>query len=925
VVGTKVVRSHSVPWFKYNGVAEAYRALREARRRCRGKAIDPQLQAASIEWKRVSTEAKQQASTDLCKGIMDPDSKLRWTLFKRTSLSPFTSLASILDPSKALPADRAASLGNVGAAFVANGRPPQPPANPAVYAAITSQVQSWGAPANPSIPAHASDSWVFTAADVQQQCTRQHTKSAPGPDAILPIFLKHAGPAAWQALSTLFTFSWTHSVTPQAWREANVMALYKGDGSRAEPSSYRPISMTSIIIRTFEHLIHRRLSATLDPAVLQAAAPGYFAHTQFGFRSGRSTSDAIHYLISSVQRVLRRNDKPSPQCPVVFLDIKKAFDRVDHTLLLQRVHDAGIDGKAWLWLKSFLTDRRMRVVDSAEASDWVEVEYGVPQGCVLSPLLFLIFINDLLCAILSDARCRHIAPLFYADDGAIVPKPFPSSNPPGATYAQDYLAELKVALTILDQWCVDSRMLFGKEKTQLVVFTGRHTPDHSPYSALTVCGFTIDVVSHYLYLGVILDHRLEWDRHFHHALSRARTDSARLTRIALGAAAGYHPAIRSLVMGYQIPRFAYGSLFWARKLRPSKRRQLESAMARPLRAVLQLPTTTHLLGVLHLSNVPTVASLVLKEELSFAMRVHSLPPTHPTRQLFDKCLKQSAQSDSWVALSPGYSLDTATHLATYALPHAFHFVGPLLPLAERTSLAVPHLLGSDLGLRYWDVRTGANATRTWAQSNFKHPAFKSLIRNSFDVVPRLTRPLIRSLHQHSSLKEWKDQDAAASATAHATTAPLRSCKPSPCTSPYLSLDTSSQAVRRSRLLMGRSYTQQTRHRFPKDGEAPVPPSCTSSLCQPPPNSPFTAPHDTVSHSLLKCHRHDTARQQLQTRLSTLHCPSTLYLSTILGASVPPKPFRKKHIPLLLSFTNSFLDEVEAARATDASLVPFDPG
>jgi hypothetical protein len=125
--------------------------------------------------------------------------------------------------------------------------------------------------------------------------------------------------------------------------------------------------------------------------------------------------------------------------------------------------------------------------------------------------------------------------------------------------------------------------------------------------------------------------------------------------------------------------------------------------------------------------------------------------------------------------------------------------------------------------------------------------------------------------------------------------------------------------------MGRSYTQQTRHRFPKDGEAPVPPSCTFPFCQPPLNSPFTAPHDTVSHSLIKCHRHDRARQQLQTRLSTLHCPSTLYLSTILGASVPPKPFRKKDIPFLLTFTNSFLDEVEAARAADACLVPFDPG
>ena len=135
----------------------------------------------------------------------------------------------------------------------------------------------------------------------------------------------------------------------------------------------------------------------------------------------------MHFLLTSVQRVLHTETPTgteSLQCPVLFLDIQKAFDRVDHAILLQRVHDAGITGRAWLWLRSFLSDRRMRCVDSAEQSGWQQLGFGVPQGCVLSPLLFLIFINQLQLDILRDPLCSYVAPVFFADDGALCPNPF---------------------------------------------------------------------------------------------------------------------------------------------------------------------------------------------------------------------------------------------------------------------------------------------------------------------------------------------------------------------------------------------------------------------------------------------------------------------------------------------------------------------
>jgi hypothetical protein len=499
VVGTKVVTPSSSPWLSRPGVYAARQAQKAALKAVQHHPSDParhhRLRSARAVWRKVSREAKHATYIDLCQQIMSKDSKLRWSMFKRASPSTFTSLASIADPiTDALPIDHASSLDNLCSSFVANSLPP-PPHDPSAQLSLEQRCSAWADPLHPSIPSHPSDSWSFTPAQVEEQCTRQHTNSAPGPDSLLPVFLRHAGTAAWTALAAIYSFSFHHSVTPQAWREANVMALYKGAGDKSQAGSYRPISMTSIIIRTLEHLIHRQLAEELE-------GRRYFSDTQFGFRKGHSTSDAINYLLTSIQRVIGREGKGrAPQCPVLFLDIQKAFDRVDHNILLQRVHDAGITGKAWLWLRSFLSNRRMRCVDASEYSDWQPIQYGVPQGCVLSPLLFLIFINDLQKTIAADDNCSLLSPTFFADDGTIGPHPT-NCLPSVSSFEEDYLDQLHTAIDHLDRWCRVSRMRFGSAKTQLVLFTTRQRPDPSLYQSLTLCGFTISISPEYKYLGV---------------------------------------------------------------------------------------------------------------------------------------------------------------------------------------------------------------------------------------------------------------------------------------------------------------------------------------------------------------------------------------------------------------------------------------
>jgi Reverse transcriptase (RNA-dependent DNA polymerase)/Endonuclease-reverse transcriptase len=939
VVGTKVVYPSSSPWLRYPGVRAARIALHSALKAVRitphDPSLRPQLRSARATWRKVSREAKQRAYTDLCEQIMVKDCKLRWGMFKRASPSQFSSLSSIADPlTNALPVDHTASLDNLCTAFVANSTPP-PPSNPLSHLSLEQQICSWADPSHSSpIPPHPSDDWTFTTTQVEEQCRRQYTNTAPGPDSILPIFLKHAGLTAWHAMATIFTFSWTHSVTPQAWREANVMALYKGAGDKSQAGSYRPISMTSIIIRTFEHLIHRLLAEELE-------SRNYFATAQFGFRRNRSTTDAIHSLLSSIQRVLKLSSQSDAlQCPVLFLDIQKAFDRVDHSILLQRVHDAGITGKAWLWIRSFLSHRRMRCVDASEYSAWRPIHHGVPQGCVLSPLLFLIFINGLQKTISGDPNCSLISPTFFADDGAIGPHPT-RLLPIASSFQAKYLAQLKTAISHLNKWCKDSRMCFGAAKTQLVIFTTRQTPLTSPYESLTLCGFTISLASEYKYLGVYLTQRLTWTRHIRHAIQHARRASSLVTRVVLKARPHLDfSAVRSLVQGYVIPSYSYGILFWGRfsDLPMSSSRILQAAAATPLRTALSLPTTTHQLGVLEMCHIPTVASLALSAQLAHLHRVRGnvLPASHPTMKVHSNSITEAlgrtaACTHAGPVLSPSATLTTPVFVGVSSYPPLCSdpLIAPHLSQATRAALKLPPPVGSSRGAEYWHSKS-ADRLR-WSQQHFPYRSDPSkpscaglsrILRWSMTSAQGLSAPIIHELRWLSAHAEWRRQHLAPDHPVgtpdppHSTSSPLTVCKPSPGLAPFLhrlSPDKHHQQVTRARLLLGRARTGVVLHRFAKTAEM-VTINANCLYCSTPSN-PIA---ESIPHVLLHCPRYAGLRSQLEDDIRQpppLPLPP-LSLSTILVASPPPPPFPTSLLPRLIRLTSTFLGAVASIRAAD---------
>ena len=198
----------------------------------------------------------------------------------------------------------------------------------------------------------------------------------------------------------LFNQSLQHGTVPECFKETHVCPILKG-GDPAVPSNYRPISLLSNLDKALERLVFKYLyNHLLDNNILTSF--------QSGFRPGDSTVNQLTYLYDTFCHAL----DSGKEIRVVFCDISKAFDRVWHSGLIHKLKAAGVTGNLLQWFTSYLENRKQRVVLSGVKSIWNYIKAGVPQGSILGPLLFLLYINDIVTEIRSNIR-------LFADDTSL--------------------------------------------------------------------------------------------------------------------------------------------------------------------------------------------------------------------------------------------------------------------------------------------------------------------------------------------------------------------------------------------------------------------------------------------------------------------------------------------------------------------------
>ena len=342
---------------------------------------------------------------------------------------------------------------------------------------------------SPSSPFLTAPDIHITSEGVLKLLSNLKPHKAAGPDQISPRIMKEMAVTLAPTLTTIFQKSLQTGEVPKDWRTADVAPIYK-KGQKYVAANYRPVSLTCISSKVMEHIVTSHI-------MKHANTNNILSDFQHGFRENRSCETQLLQFVTDVVNNLHSGR----QTDVLVMDFSKAFDKVSHTKLTQKLDFYGIRGKTNRWIEGFLRNRTQAVVVEGEKSDYVSVLSGVPQGSVLGPSLFLFYINDISEGLNSTVR-------LFADD-TIAYLAIKSKR--DSRLLQDDLNRLA-------DWETKWQMEFHPDKCEVININHKKTTIKSDY---VLHGHTLKSVDAAKYLGVTITKDLKWNTHIENAKTKA--------------------------------------------------------------------------------------------------------------------------------------------------------------------------------------------------------------------------------------------------------------------------------------------------------------------------------------------------------------------------------------------------------------------
>ena len=379
-----------------------------------------------------------------------------------------------------------------------------------------------------------SGEWSFDdipQAEVYKVIKGINVSKSLGLDDVSSFIVKEAFTILLAQITHLFNLSLHTSIFPKDWKGALVIPIPK-TGNLSNVQNYRPISLLPLPGKLLEKLVHAQLSSHLDNI-------NFLTDNQHGFRKQHST---IHSIAQITKFINTKMDKGQVTL-AAFIDFRKAFDCVQHPILLDKLSCTGLGNNALKWFESYLTGRRQRVLANNVHSQYQVVTQGVPQGSVLGPLFYIIYANDINKII----KSCNIA--LYADDTVLYTA---SANFDVST------RKIQKDMNALSVWCEQNGIRMNTDKTKLMVFGSPVKISKLPDFEIKIEGSPLTVATHYKYLGITLDRQLNYTKHIQTVISKVSLKLKQFRRMR------YFLDVKAATLVYKnmiLPIIEYGDIF----------------------------------------------------------------------------------------------------------------------------------------------------------------------------------------------------------------------------------------------------------------------------------------------------------------------------------------------------------------------------